>query len=159
MLEVPKEIVEVGGDDLDDEDGEGGLDKDPDADGGDGEGEPEGKSLIFLCFTKRENLIYIFYTLAEEVVDEEANAQQTGPKKKLINQFNFCERAALTVSNTSKVNNKFTSNHSKLSNHNFLPDNGDPDDSPSAIHFWCECPAMGDLRRVLRGLFAAGKGP
>lgn len=48
VLEVPKEIVEVGGDDLDDEDGEGGLDKDPDADGGDGEGEPEGKSLIFI---------------------------------------------------------------------------------------------------------------
>lgn len=43
-----------------------------------------------------------FYS--EEVIDEDANVQQSGgSKKKLINQFNFCERAALTVSNTSKV--------------------------------------------------------
>lgn len=46
-------------------------------------------------------------------MDEDANAQQSGgSKKKLINQFNFCERAALTVSNTSKV--KFNIKSQKL---------------------------------------------
>ncbi|XP_055698577.1 dynein intermediate chain 2, ciliary isoform X1 [Phlebotomus papatasi] len=35
----------------------------------------------------------------EEVLDDEPGASQAGPKKKLINQFNFCERAALTFNN------------------------------------------------------------
>lgn len=43
-LEVPKEILEVGGDDLGDDDGEGG-EKDPDAEGADADGEPEGESI------------------------------------------------------------------------------------------------------------------
>lgn len=42
-LEVPKEIVEVGGDEQDDEDADPDAEKEQDVDGADGEGEPEGR--------------------------------------------------------------------------------------------------------------------
>lgn len=44
-LEVPKEVVDVAGDDQDDEEAEKDVDKDADADGADGEGEGE-KGLV-----------------------------------------------------------------------------------------------------------------
>lgn len=50
-LEVPKEIVEVGGDGQDDDDEDGDAEKDPDPEGGDGEAEPEGK-IYWIMFTK-----------------------------------------------------------------------------------------------------------
>lgn len=64
-LEVPKEIVEVGGgDDQDDEDGERDPDKDGDADGADGDGDQgEGKLIVgisvgfFLSFVTSLNFI------------------------------------------------------------------------------------------------------
>lgn len=46
---------------------------------------------------------------AGDVEEESKNliaSAPTGPKKKLTNQFNFCERAALTYNNASRVNFK-----------------------------------------------------
>lgn len=35
--------------------------------------------------------------------EDEDDALTSGPKKKLTNQFNFCERASLTYNNPSRV--------------------------------------------------------
>lgn len=39
----------------------------------------------------------------EEEIKDVAVGTPSGPKKKLTNQFNFCERAALTYNNPSRV--------------------------------------------------------
>lgn len=41
----------------------------------------------------------------EGKADEDEHAHATGKPKKLTNQFNFCERAALTYNNPCRVRN------------------------------------------------------
>lgn len=63
-----------------------------------------GWNLYKLSLIKRKYLVLIKFS--DEPADEEpvvAAPVSTGSKKKLINQFNFCERAALTYNNPSRV--------------------------------------------------------
>lgn len=63
------------------------------------------KFLCEIVLIKRKYLVLSKFS--DEPGDEEpvvvAAPVSTGSKKKLINQFNFCERAALTYNNPSRV--------------------------------------------------------
>lgn len=70
--------------------------------------EPEGETQSLTCRYKNQR----FFLGSEAGADAEAEAEEEqkdlavgapgGPKKKLTNQFNFCERAALTYCNPSR---------------------------------------------------------
>lgn len=42
----------------------------------------------------------------EQEEEVQAPQEEEAPKKKLTNQFNFCERAALTIANPSRVSRR-----------------------------------------------------
>lgn len=42
----------------------------------------------------------------EQEEEVQAAPEEEAPKKKLTNQFNFCERAALTIANPSRVSSR-----------------------------------------------------